>query len=93
MEYLLIVCTTIIVWQGVDLYKVYKLEKRKNQLTANINARLSQIDKHLETQSRLLECFVDTLDKSYLDYGDEELNKAMQLIELNNIDLQAIRRL
>ena len=67
--------------------------KRRKQLTANINARLSQIDKHLETHSYMLECFVDTLDKSYLDYGDEELNKAMQLIELNNIDLIEIKRL
>lgn len=90
MEYLLLTLLAI----ALTCYLVNRRAvKRKNQLTANINARLSQIDKHLETQSRLLECFVDTLDKSYLDYGDEELNKAMQLIELNNIDLQAIRRL
>lgn len=67
--------------------------KRKAELTVNINARLSQIDKHLSDQFYLLECFRETMDKSFLDYGDEELKKAAELVRLNELDLIEIKKL
>lgn len=90
MEYLIL--TLLVV--ALSCYLVNRrCEKRRKKLTANINARLSQIDKHLETQVNLLSCFTETKDKSYLDYGDEELSKATELVRLNELDLIEIRKL
>lgn len=60
--------------------------KREQIKRYQIKARLDRIDKHIELSTQLFQCFLETKDKHYLEYSEEELVKAQQLIDQNEKD-------
>ena len=91
MQYLFL--AAVIAYLSYRYVRRRRNKKRKAELTENVNSRLLQIDKHIEMQKMLFDCFVETGDLHYVWYGTEELKKANKLVKLNDLDIESKKRL
>lgn len=91
MSYILF--SAAILFNGYLWYKKRRLNKRKKELMTTIKNRFLTIDKHLKNQEQMLECFYNTKDPDFIQYGVEELEKAENLVKLNNNDIEEMKHL
>lgn len=70
---------------GIVIIVVSERKARKEKLNRDtIQSRINLAEKHIEYSKDLFKCFEETKDLNYLDYANEELEKAQKLIDENN---------